>query len=289
MRTINIRTCLFCAASLQLAITSAAFAESRISFLAAGEAYDGAPAFEVRMGDAVIGRGELAKSIDTVHEGRLFFSPSPEQYIERIEFSVDDKAFRPDAPVSVILVNDKFSQEGWGRDRNLFIRSVTVNGATVGAAGLRLTDGVKVQNVNRPACCPSITRTTGPLPRRPQAAGRRQPVPAAADSPSPPPPLLRRAAPGAETRRRFRRMEIHDAHEARTLTHRRDPVRQAGDDDCHGARDGASRHGTARHGAGCRRRRLSRLASVRATGGGGARGRLPRQFRHRPRRQCRAS
>jgi hypothetical protein len=144
----NIKACVFCAASLQLAITSAAFAESRISFLAAGEAYDGAPAFEVRMGDAVIGRGELAKSIDTVHEGRLFFSPSPEQYIERIEFSVDDKAFRPDAPVSVILVNDKFSQEGWGRDRNLFIRSVTVNGATVGAAGLRLTDGVKVQNVN---------------------------------------------------------------------------------------------------------------------------------------------
>jgi hypothetical protein len=108
----NIKACVFCAASLQLAITSAAYAESRISFLAAGEAYDGAPAFEIRMGDKVIGRGELTKAID------------------------------------IVLVNDKFKEEGWGRDRNLFVRSIEVNGLTVGAADLSLTDGVKVQNVN---------------------------------------------------------------------------------------------------------------------------------------------
>lgn len=144
----NIKACVFCAASLQLAITSAVHAETRISFLAAGEAYDGAPAFEVRMGDKVIGRGELAKAIDTVLEGRLFFNPAPDRYIERFEFSVDDKAFRADAPISIVLVNDKFKDEGWGRDRNLFVRSVEVNGLTVGAADLSLTDGVKVQNVN---------------------------------------------------------------------------------------------------------------------------------------------
>ncbi|HRP77721.1 MAG TPA: carbohydrate-binding domain-containing protein [Aquamicrobium sp.] len=144
----NIKACVFCAASLQLAITSAAYAESRISFLAAGEAYDGAPAFEIRMGDKVIGRGELTKAIDTVNEGRLFFSPAPDRYIERFEFRVEDKAFRANAPISIVLVNDKFKEEGWGRDRNLFVRSIEVNGLTVGAADLSLTDGVKVQNVN---------------------------------------------------------------------------------------------------------------------------------------------
>ena len=45
-------------------------------------------------------------------------------------------------------MNDKFKEEGWGRDRNLFVRSIEVNGLTVGAADLHLTDGVKVQNVN---------------------------------------------------------------------------------------------------------------------------------------------
>lgn len=148
MYGMNIKSCVFCAAALQIAATSAAFAESRISFLVAGEAYEGAPAFEIRMGDRVIGRGELANAIDTVSEGRLFFSPAPDQYIERFEFRIDDRVFRPDAPIRIVLVNDKFKEEGWGRDRNLFVRSVEVNGLTVHAADLRLTDGVKVQNVN---------------------------------------------------------------------------------------------------------------------------------------------
>ena len=148
MYRINIKALVFCAAALQAAVTSAADAESRISFLAAGEAYDGVPAFEIRMGDKVIGRGELAKAIDTVAEGRLFFSPAPDRYIERFEFRVDDALFRSDAAISIVLVNDKFKEEGWGRDRNLFIRSVEVNGLTVHAADLRLTDGVKVLNVN---------------------------------------------------------------------------------------------------------------------------------------------
>lgn len=144
----NIKLCLFCASALQLAIISAAAAESRISFLAAGEAYEGAPAFEIRLGDEVIGRGELAGAIDTVSEGRLFFSPTPDRYLERFEFRIDDDAFRRDAPIRIVLVNDLFMQEGWGRDRNLFIRSIEVNGLTVAAADLQLSDGVRVQNVN---------------------------------------------------------------------------------------------------------------------------------------------
>lgn len=148
MLGLNIKSKVFCAAALQMAIISAVHAESHISFLIAGEAYDGAPAFEIRMGETIIGRGELAKAIDTVAEGRLFFSPDPDRYIERFEFGIDDKVFRQDAPVSIVLVNDKFKQEGWGHDRNLFVRSIEVNGLTVRAADLKLTDGTKAQDVN---------------------------------------------------------------------------------------------------------------------------------------------
>lgn len=148
MSALNIKACVICAATIQMVATSAVHAESIVSFLAAGEAYDGAPAFEIRMGDEVIGRGELAKAIDTGTQGRLFFSPAPDRYIERFEFHVDDRAFRRDAPIRIVLTNDKFKAEGWGRDRNLFVRSIEVNGLTVQAADLRLTDGAHAQDVN---------------------------------------------------------------------------------------------------------------------------------------------
>ena len=148
MYVINIKSRLVCACAASLLAASAAHAESRISFLAAGEAYEGQPAFEIRLGDKVIGRGELAKAIDTVTEGRLFFSPAPDEYLERFEFRIADRDFRPDAPVRIVLVNDKFKEEGWGRDRNLFVRSIEVNGLTVRAGDLRLMDGKEVQTVN---------------------------------------------------------------------------------------------------------------------------------------------
>ncbi len=144
----NIKSRIACLIAAPLLAASAAHAESSISFLVAGEAYEGQPAFEIRLGDKVIGRGALEKAIDTVAEGRLFFSPAPDEYIERFEFRVADKDFKADAPVSIVLVNDKFKEEGWGRDRNLFVRSIEVNGLTVRAGSLQLMDGTMEQRVN---------------------------------------------------------------------------------------------------------------------------------------------
>lgn len=180
MYTLNINAISACACAASMLVAPVAFAESRIAFLVAGEAYEGQPAFEIQLGDKVIGRGELVKAIDTVAEGRLFFSPAPEDYIERFEFTVADADFTPGAPVRIVLTNDRFKEEGWGRARNLFVRSVEVNGLTVHAADLRLTDGVRVQNVNYQAGLLPVYHQNHMAVAEPPAAG--WPLPEAASS-----------------------------------------------------------------------------------------------------------
>ena len=140
-----------CAALVSATIvagSSAASAESRLSILVAGEAYEGAPVFEVRMGDKVIGRGELAGAIDTVKDGLLFCSSEPDAYLERFDFDIDAKDFDVNAPVEVALVNDKFLEEKWGYDRNLFVRSIEVNGTVVRSGNLKLSDGTEPLDVH---------------------------------------------------------------------------------------------------------------------------------------------
>jgi hypothetical protein len=131
-----------------MAVSQAAFAESRISILVAGEAYEGMPSFEVSLGGKVVGKGTLTRAIDTVKVGRLFFNPEPESYLETFDFTIDDADFDPDGTLSVSFVNDKFLKEKWGYDRNLFIRSIEVNGTVVRSGQLRLTDGAERRDDN---------------------------------------------------------------------------------------------------------------------------------------------
>lgn len=136
------------ASASSLGISQAALAESRVSILVAGEAYEGMPSFEVSLGGKVIGKGTLTRAIDTFKDGRLFFNPEPESYLETFDFTVDDADFDPQATLSVAFVNDKFKKEKWGYDRNLFIRSIEVNGTVVRSGQLRLTDGAEQRDDN---------------------------------------------------------------------------------------------------------------------------------------------
>lgn len=128
-------------------MASASYAEATINIILSGEAYEGAPVFELSLGDKTIGRGELTKAIDTVATGRIFQSPEPERYLEHFRFTVPDADFHADRPVTMTLVNDKFTQEGWGHDRNLFIHSIEVNGSVVRSAQLKMMNGDQVQPV----------------------------------------------------------------------------------------------------------------------------------------------
>lgn len=128
-----------------LAGATGANAEMRITIIMAGEAYDGFPAFEVSLDNKVVGHGKLSKAIDTVATGRLFQSPEPTSYLEHFQFVVPAELEQPNAQISVALINDKFTPEGHGHDRNLFVHSVEVNGTAIRAGQLRMMSGGKEQ------------------------------------------------------------------------------------------------------------------------------------------------
>lgn len=117
------------AATLTLGMaTQNALADSTISLALAGEAYGGAPRFEVRMGNKVIGEGVVDKAIDTETQGRLFGITSLSRYVEEFVFDIPDADFDPTAPITIVLTNDRYADIGDGYDRNIFIRAVGVNG-----------------------------------------------------------------------------------------------------------------------------------------------------------------
>lgn len=118
-----------CLAALMLALTThGALAQSAVRLSIAGEAYDGAPEFEVRFGDAVVGTGAVETAIDTVRGGRLFNAEAPRQYFQSFTFEIPEAAFDPAASIGIVLTNDRYEHIGDGYDRNLFIEYVDVNG-----------------------------------------------------------------------------------------------------------------------------------------------------------------
>lgn len=127
---------------------AAAQADAIVKLSIAGEAYDGPPTFSVLMGKTVIGKGRLDKAIDTETVGRLFASAKPGSYLQDFTFTVPDRQFQSDAKISIILTNDKYKAEEIGRDRNLFLRSVTVNGQEVDAADLLLVVDGKPEKID---------------------------------------------------------------------------------------------------------------------------------------------
>lgn len=123
----------------------AALADATIKLSLAGEAFEGPPKFEVRIDGKAIGGGVLDQAIDTGETGRLFASAKPRSYLQQFVFEVPASQFSQDAQISIALINDKYLDEEVGRDRNLFIDSVTVNGLEIPAADLTLLDGEQEQ------------------------------------------------------------------------------------------------------------------------------------------------
>lgn len=130
-----------CAAALMLgAATPCAWAQSNVAITIAGEAYEGAPAFEIRMGDNVVGRGVVDKAIDTQIDGRLFGVSSLTLYLEHFEFEIPDEIFDPSAAVTIVLTNDRYLDVDYGYDRNLFIQQVVVNGSEIAGERIKVIE-----------------------------------------------------------------------------------------------------------------------------------------------------
>ena len=125
-----------------------AMADSLVTISIAGEAYDGPPSFDLLIDDKVVGSGTLRMAIETEADGRLFTKPRPSSFLEQFSFTVPDDLLTPDAEISLMLTNDKFTRiDGAGEDRvldrNLFIDFVRVNDIEVTSADMVLIhDGV---------------------------------------------------------------------------------------------------------------------------------------------------
>lgn len=77
---------------------------------AGGTALDGGPAFEMRLGDAVVGTGQVS---DPVPEGG-----------QQFKFEVDEALFASNPPLSMALTNDVYKKDVG--DRNLAIISIQI-------------------------------------------------------------------------------------------------------------------------------------------------------------------
>lgn len=116
-------------------------ADSTLVLVMGGEAYDGPPKFEVAFAGTVLGEGTIAAAIDTAEVGRFADQKDKTPYVQSFTFAVPEEAFRPDGSVTVRLLNEAFGGEGSGRDRNLFLASVSLNGRAITASGLTTRKG----------------------------------------------------------------------------------------------------------------------------------------------------
>lgn len=132
----SIRT-IFVAGGLVLSCNFA-WADSTLILSIAGEAFEGSPSFQILAHGKPIASGTLTKAIDTVEAGRFHASAKPYSYLEHFTFSVPDGNISADDEISVVLTNDKYEDAAAGRDRNLFIEYIAVNGMAVYAADLAL-------------------------------------------------------------------------------------------------------------------------------------------------------
>ncbi|NJS15148.1 MAG: hypothetical protein HC788_11685, partial [Sphingopyxis sp.] len=125
-------------ASATSLLCSAAWADAEIRLMMAGEAYDGPPAFELRMEGRLVGSGFVTSALDTRTGGRLYFNAQPQNYVREFVFKIPEATFDPKAELTVSLVNDRYSKEGRGHDRNLFIQSISVNGQMLRSGDIEL-------------------------------------------------------------------------------------------------------------------------------------------------------
>jgi outer membrane protein OmpA-like peptidoglycan-associated protein len=123
-------------AALGLLMAAPAFAEpSRLQVIVGGEAYDGPPRFLVTFAGEPLGEGVVTAAIDTARVGRFAAARDRGAHVEAFDFEIPEAVFKPDGEVRLKLVNDASGGEGSGRDRNLFLAAIAVNGRAVTISG----------------------------------------------------------------------------------------------------------------------------------------------------------
>ena len=132
-----------CLAAAGVAVWSAAALakDSTLVVVIGGEAYDGPPKFEAQFDGQPLGQATVAAAIDTAKAGRFADAEDKAPYVQKFTFTVPERIFQPDGDVRIKFLNEAYGGPGSGRDRNLYIGSVTLNGKGIGASGLSTEAG----------------------------------------------------------------------------------------------------------------------------------------------------
>ena len=136
MRMSRGAACCLAAAGVAVFSAAAMAKDSTLIVVMGGEAYDGPPKFEVQFDGQTLGQGTVAAAIDTATAGRFADAEDKAPYVQKFTFTVPEKTFRPEGDVRIKFLNEAYGGPGSGRDRNLYIGSVTLNGKGIGASGL---------------------------------------------------------------------------------------------------------------------------------------------------------
>lgn len=124
----------------------AAFAApSTLVLVIAGEAYDGAPRFEVSFDGAALGEGLVDAAIDTATAGRFAEANDKTPYVQIFQFEIPEAQFVADGDIRIRFLNEAYGGDGSNRDRNLYLASASLNGRMVPAMEFVTTSGGGVE------------------------------------------------------------------------------------------------------------------------------------------------
>jgi len=145
MRMSRGAACCLAAAVVAVWSATALAKDSTLVVVIGGEAYDGPPKFEVLFDGTTLGQATVAAAIDTAKGGRFADADDKAPYVQKFTFTVPEKIFRPEADVRIKFLNEAYGGPGSGRDRNLYIGSVALNGKGIGASGLSTEAGLDTE------------------------------------------------------------------------------------------------------------------------------------------------
>ena len=132
-------------AALVAMAPGAVLANSKLTLVLGGEGFDGAPKFTVLFGGKPVGDGTLDTAIDTSKDGRFADAADKAKYTKTVSFDIPDSVFKPDGEVTVRLANEAHGAAGSRDDRELYLKSVAVNGTAVAADKLAMRSSLGVE------------------------------------------------------------------------------------------------------------------------------------------------
>ena len=126
------------------AAPTAALADATLTLVVGGEAYKGAPKLSVTFDGKPVGQATVDRAIDTTTDGRFADQADKTRYVQSFDFKIPDDVFKPDGVVAIAIANAAHGSDP-KEARELFVRSVSVNGKAVPAMALSMRSGAGVE------------------------------------------------------------------------------------------------------------------------------------------------